>query len=216
MAKSANLAYNAVRLRILDGRYPPEFHLRESAIAAELGISRTPVRDALRQLAADGYVTLSPNKGAFVTNVSDTSLSDLISVRAELAALAAQGVSSHAGPDIVEAMGKIVRKMSRIEDDPAHKSIDEQSRLNMRFHELVFANCGNSWLAALLRQTSNIASVQRGYFAYTVADWKRSISRYKEVVEAIRVGDGAWAASAFKAHFLASRNAIIKRKGRSR
>jgi DNA-binding GntR family transcriptional regulator len=216
VAKSANLAYNAVRLRILDSRYPPEFHLREGAIAAELGISRTPVRDALRRLAAEGYVTLSPNKGAFVTNVSDASLSDLISVRAELAALAAQGVPSNAAPNIVEEMADIVRKMSRIEDDPAHKSIDAQTRLNMRFHELIFANCGNSWLGVLLRQTSNIASIQRAYFAYTAADWKRSVSRYAEIIEAIRVGDGAWAAAAFKAHFLASRNAIIKRKARRR
>ena len=81
MAKSSNLAYDAIRKGILDGRYLPRAHLREAAIAADIGVSRTPVREALRRLAADGYVTMVANQGAFVNPQSDESLSELIKVR---------------------------------------------------------------------------------------------------------------------------------------
>src|SRR5262245_57184914 len=124
MARSSNRAYDAIRKDILAGRYQPRAHLREGALAAEIGVSRKPVRDALRRLAADGFVTMVPNQGAFVNSWSD-SFSELISVRAELAALAAAGAARNITTEKIDAMVKIVDRMSRIDCGPNHNSLDE-------------------------------------------------------------------------------------------
>ena len=208
MAKSSNLAYDAIRKGILDGRYLPRAHLREAAIAADIGVSRTPVREALRRLAAAGYVTMVANQGAFVNPQSDESLSELIKVRAELAALAAAGAASNVGSDEIDMMAEIVRRMSLIESGPSHESIDEQTALNLEFHRLIFDNCGNRWLNSLLRQTSNVANVQRAYYSFSADDWSRAVARYAEMIQALRVADRGWAAAIFKSHFLASMHAI--------
>nr|WP_246504826.1 GntR family transcriptional regulator [Microvirga antarctica] len=209
MAKASNLAYDAIRAGIMDGRYAAHSHLREAVIAAEIGVSRTPVREALRRLAADGFVTFVANQGAYVTPWSDESFSELISVRAELAGLAAGGVARHANASEIAAMEDIVRAMALIDTDDNHTRIDEQTRLNVQFHEIISRNCGNRWLAALLQQTSNVANIQRAYYAYSAEDWARAVSRYAEMIKAFRAGDGVWAAAVFKSHFLASRNAIM-------
>ena len=214
MAKSSGLAYDLIRTAILEGRYPPDFHLREAAIATEIGVSRTPVREALRRLAADGYVIFRPNQGAFVTAWSDESFFELISLRAELAGLAARGAATRIPQEEVGALASVVEAMAKIKSDP-QVTIDQQTSLNLQFHDIVFRNCGNRWVEMILRQTSHVSNVQRAYYSYTQDDWLRGISRYNEVVEAMRTADGEWAATVLKSHFLASRNAVIARRRRA-
>ena len=208
MAKSSNHAYEAIRKDILIGRYQARAHLRESAIAADIGVSRTPVREALRRLAADGYVTMVPNQGAFVNRWSSDLFCELISVRAELAALAAAGAARNIGVEQIDAMAEIVRRMALIDTGPGHDSLDEQTALNLEFHRIVFENCGNRWLNILLQQTSHVANVQRAYYSFSAEDWSRGVARYAEMIQALRGGDGEWAGAIFKSHFLASMHAI--------
>ena len=107
-------------------------------------------------------------------------------------------------------MAEIVRRMSLIESGPSHESIDEQTALNLEFHRLIFDNCGNRWLNSLLRQTSNVANVQRAYYSFSADDWSRAVARYAEMIQALRVADRGWAAAIFKSHFLASMHAILR------
>jgi DNA-binding GntR family transcriptional regulator len=166
------------------------------------------VREALRRLAADGYVTMVANQGAFVNSWSDESLSELIAVRAELAALAAAGAARNIGAEQINEMTEIVRRMSLVESGPQHESIDEQTSLNLEFHKIIFDNCGNRWLNNLLHQTSNVANVQRAYYSFSADDWSRAVARYVEMIQALRVADSEWAGAIFKSHFLASMHAI--------
>ena len=209
MAKSSNHAYEAIRKDILADRYPARTHLREAAIAADIGVSRTPVREALRRLAAEGYVTMVANQGAFVNSWSNESFSELITVRAELAALAAAGAARQIGPAQIDEMAGIVLRMSQTKSTPDHDSLDEQSRLNLEFHRIIFENCGNRWIKILLQQTSNVANVQRAYYSFSAEDWSHALSRYAELIQALRAGDSEWAGAIFKAHFLASMHAIL-------
>jgi DNA-binding GntR family transcriptional regulator len=211
MARSSNLVYEAIRTRILQGHYAPETHLREAALATDLGVSRTPVREALRRLAADGYVTFKPNLGAFVMPWSFESFSELIAVRAELAGMAARGAALHASPSTIDAMAGIVSAMSALDTGADSETIDRKTKLNIEFHGLIFSNCGNRWLEQIVRQTSNVSNIQRAYYAFTPSDWQRAVARYAEIVTALRAGDGEWAGTVFKSHFLASHHAIMVR-----
>ena len=111
MAKSAGKAYDAIRARILDGNFPPKSHLREKDLAEVIGVSRTPVREALRKLAADGYVQFIPNRGAFVAEWTETSLSALIDVRAELAAMAGRLAANQIRREDLAELARLNRAM---------------------------------------------------------------------------------------------------------
>src|ERR1700759_1300273 len=84
MARAAEKAYRTVRERILRGDYPPALRITEQEIADSTGVSRTPVREALRRLQAEGFVTVIANQGAIVTEWTDNDTNDVFDLRAVL------------------------------------------------------------------------------------------------------------------------------------
>ena len=212
MANATNKAYETIRARILDGNYPPGMHLREKEIADEIGVSRTPAREAMRKLAADGYVEYTPNKGAFVAQWSQRSLSDLIDVRAELAALAGRLAASHVRKPQLEELTRLNRAMAELAQQRPPGYLTDVSALNLEFHNTIFKASENEWLLNLLQQTAFLPMVQRAQYAYQPTDWQRGFERYTELISALASGDGAWASSILRSHFLASKHALLKAK----
>jgi DNA-binding GntR family transcriptional regulator len=208
VAKSAGKAYDAIRSRILSGSFPPKFHLRESELAEAVGVSRTPVREALRKLASDGYVQFIPNRGAFVAEWTEASLTALIDVRAELAAMAGRLAASHVRREDLQELGRLNRAMSELADRRPSGYLTEVSRLNLRFHNVVLEATGNPWLLSLMQQTAFLPMVQRAQYGFQGVDWKRGFERYNDLIDALAAGDGEWAAAALRTHFLASKHAL--------
>ena len=81
---SYELVYQKLREDILNGYYKHGDELREAAVGKEIGVSRTPVREALRQLELEGLVTMVPNRGAFVNGISEQDVQDIYLIRARL------------------------------------------------------------------------------------------------------------------------------------
>ena len=94
MSKAATKAYDAIRARILSGELAPGSHLKEEELAEFCGVSRTPLRDALRSLAADFYVSTVPNHGTFVSDWSVADIDDIFTLRGMLEGYAAQRAAS--------------------------------------------------------------------------------------------------------------------------
>ncbi len=211
MAKTTDKAYEALRSRILTGDLAPGVHLREEDLAARLAVSRTPVREALRRLAAEAYVEFRPNRGAFVAVWSERSLGDLVDVRAELAAmagrLAAAGIR-RTDLDQLQALNKAMAGLGRRR--PAGY-LTEVSRLNLQFHDVILRAAGNAWLQTLMQQTAFLPLVQRAQHGFQDTDWKRGFERYADLIDALAAGDGEWAASILRAHFRASKLALLRR-----
>ena len=88
---SYELVYQKLRENILNGHYKHGDELRETAVGKEIGVSRTPVREALRQLELEGLVTIIPNRGAFVNGISEQDVQDIYLIRARLEGLCAPG-----------------------------------------------------------------------------------------------------------------------------
>jgi DNA-binding GntR family transcriptional regulator len=215
VAKSSGKAYEAIRAWILDGTFPSKFHLREKDLAEAIGVSRTPVREALRKLAADGYVQFIPNRGGFVAEWTETSLSDLIDVRAELAAMAGGLAASHIRREDLEELARLNRAMVSLAERRRAGYLTEVSRLNLKFHNVVLMAAGNEWLQGLMQQTAFLPMVQRAQYSFQASDWKRGFERYGDLIDALTAGDGAWAAATLRAHFRAAKYALLRR-GRSR
>ena len=210
MAKTTNKAYEEIRARILDGSYIPGMHLREKEIAEEIGVSRTPAREALRKLASDGYVEFIPNRGAFVAQWSQQSISNLIDVRAELAALAGRLAASHIRREQLDSLARLNQNMAELAERKPPGYLTEVSTLNLEFHNTVFQASENEWLSNLLQQTAFLPMVQRAQYTFQAVDWQRGFERYSELIDALATGDGVWAAAVLRSHFLASKHALLK------
>ena len=210
LPRSAAKAYDEVRLRILDGRLQPGSRLREHVLAAEIGVSRTPIREALRKLAADGFVELVPNQGASVVEWSERSLVDLIDVRSELAAMATRLATPRIAAGQIDELERINARIAQVARRRQAGFLSEAAGLNLAFHRIVFAASGNDWLVQMLDQTAYLPLVQRAHHAFDPGAWKTGIARYAELIEALRARDDVWAATLIRAHFLAAKHSIIR------
>lgn len=209
MVKAVDFAYEAIRSEILAGRLPPGAPLREVELAATVGRSRTPVREALRRLAADGFVEFPPNGRASVTSWTAASLADLIDVRAELAAIAARKAANHISVAEIGRLVAINRTMAGLAGKRDPQSARRLAELNLEFHAIVFEASGSEWLPRLLRQTVSLLLVQRAHYGFERDDWRRNIAHYNELIDAFRVQDGEWAAHVIRSHFIAAKHAVL-------
>ena len=212
MSRTSEKAYEAIRSRILKGEFSPGFHLRETDISRIAGVSRTPVREALRRLAAEGYAEVLPNKGVFVARWTTRSLSDLIDVRAELAAMAGRLAASRIRREDLEALTRLNAAITRLSVKREPGYLTKAARLNLEFHDIVFKAAGNEWLISLMKQTALLPMVNGAHHGYRAADWRRGAEHYRELIDALASGDGEWAAAMLHAHFHASKHALLRNK----
>lgn len=110
MSQTASRVHQDLRGDILDGRCEPGSRLREEEIAERFGVSRTPVREALRRLEADGLVIVTPNRGAEVVRWRDDDIAELVELRAMLEGQAARRAALAGGVDLV-ALGALCDRM---------------------------------------------------------------------------------------------------------
>ncbi len=140
---------SAIRERIMSGDMPLGTRLVEGKLSEELGVSRMPVREALRELAAEGIVTIEPRRGASVTMFSDEQKRELVEVRATLEALNARLAAKHHEPKHIARLQKILEEGQRLEGtEDATKIVS----MNSRFHEALANISGNSVLQDMIRQ----------------------------------------------------------------
>lgn len=140
-----NNAYERLKTEILNGELPPGFQAPEPDIASRLGMSRTPVREALIRLEADGLVDLVPRRGAKVLPVSRQDICEIYQILSALEALAAETACRNAQPDLLGDLGEI---LDRSDEALADGNIEAWAVLDDRFHRLVAKSSGNLRLEA--------------------------------------------------------------------
>ncbi|GFK93991.1 putative D-xylose utilization operon transcriptional repressor [Fundidesulfovibrio magnetotacticus] len=179
-----------IRRRILQWDYPPEHPLGEEALAAGFGVSRSPVREALRMLEADGYVRRVPNRGYFVRQVRPSEVADLYEVRLALEIFALEKLAR------MPALHAEVERLGRVWDGPPPKDGDAQAiaRRDEAFHESLAALAGNEKLLEALRR------VDERLFVFRVMGFERAMEQdtldasyaiHRDLVRAILSGDAA-------------------------
>ena len=188
----------AIKHAILAGELSPGQALVETDLAERLGVSKTPVREALKTLAGAGLVTMSPYKGATVRIVGDDEARHLYDVRLLLEPEAlSRSVSG--GNDWARARAALAR---------ADRATDlaERSLANRDFHAALYAGCGNplliSMLADLRDQTALVSATswRQNPRRESEANWEREAAEHRAVLEAAEAGDAAKAASLLRTH----------------
>ncbi|MGI5158988.1 GntR family transcriptional regulator [Microbispora sp. CA-102843] len=213
MTRPSDKVYEDLRRRILTGAHQPGEWLREEGIATALNVSRTPVRDALRRLQADGLIELHPNRGARVAGFADADLDDIFSMRALLEGFAAHRAAERGGgdPAVVTELSGLCDEMEELVRTGAPDAYDRITELNMRFHRTLHRAAGNALLPGLLSGVIEISLVRHTFHHYTPEEMQRSFSQHRELVEAVITRDGTWAESVMTAHVLAARASLRRR-----
>lgn len=178
-----------IRGRILDGSLKPGERLVEDRLSAELGVSRVPVREALRGLSVEGLVTLPPRRGATVVEITPETVAELVEVRALLEGLNAKLAAQRHDPEIV---GQLEDTLARGDRAAKAGTAEELARLNAEFHERLAVASRNSVLSEVmrgLRERTSIAFALNGR-ARAREDW----DEHAGVLAAVIAGDSELAA----------------------
>ena len=204
MSKAAESAYKQIRERLIDGTYPPGTKLNESELSKLCGVSRTPIREALRRLAADYFVSIEPNRGAFVIDWKSDDIADIFELRALLEGFAARRAAQRAKDEHLELMQSIVDEIDQISSADEEDSMNNFLELNRRFHDLIFEASGSLRLSEIIARIVQQAVVVRTAAQFTLADMQRSNLYHRELLQAFRLGDSVLAETMMRSHILAA------------
>lgn len=184
---------------ILHGRLNPGIHLDEHDIARRFGVSRTPVREALGQLAVMGLAEKRPHRGVIVAMISETRLREMFTAMGELEAIAARLAAEVMTPAERATLEALHRGSARLVH--AGATVDYAS-FNIQFHLTLYAGCHNSFLQDMLAMTrARLAPFRRAQFNL-MGRLASSWAEHDAVVQAILRGDGETAGRAMRHHVL--------------
>jgi len=181
-ASLSKVVSEKIRGQILAGRLKPGERLVEDRLSAELGVSRVPVREALRGLSMEGLVRLEPNRGASVTEVTPQLLAELVEVRTLLEALNARLAARRHDPEIVALLQDTLRRGNEAAQSG---TADGLAQLNAEFHERLAEASRNSVLSDImrsLRERTGLAFSINGR-ARAREDWKEHAGVLAAVIE---------------------------------
>lgn len=199
-----SLVRDELRKLVITGELAPGTRLVEDRLAESLGVSRNPVREALQALAGEGFVELSPRRGAVVARVSRQQAEDLFDVRAALESLAARLAARSAGP---AGAARLRAVLQQARDATEAGDLDGVAGLNSDFHSAVVELGGNDYLALLVSPMAR--RVQWVFRASAAQRGPHSWREHEELLHAIEAGDEDHAAALAVAHVRAARASYL-------
>lgn len=193
--------YEQLRERIINGEFAPGDRLTESALAETFGLSRTPVREALRRLEQDGLVERAA-RGMRVRERSPNEILEIYEVRILLEAAAARAAAERSTPLDLARLNQLHDAMSKTPtDDP-----QALASINRRFHELIWSSSHNATLVDVLTRLNSHLQRYRGTTLTHDNRWQAVLREHEELIQAIRAGDADKAARIAEEHMEAARN----------
>ncbi|MFI3213168.1 MAG: GntR family transcriptional regulator [Eubacteriales bacterium] len=191
--------FHKIREDILSGKYKDNEELKEVAIGEELGVSRTPVREAFRQLELAGLIQIIPNKGAYVTGITVQDVKDIYVMRSLLEGLCARWATEHITKEQMEEMEENIY----LSEFHAKKGHGEQlTELDNGFHEILYKACNSKMLQHQLRDFHEyVLRVRKKTLAQDVRS-AQSNKEHKLIMEAIKEKDAVKAEQLANQHVL--------------
>lgn len=212
MSKAADQAYQRIRSRIVSGEYPPGTHLKEELVAKDTGVSRTPVREALRRLHADHLVEFIANRGAYVASWDLDHIDDLFMLRALLEGYAANRAASRITAEQIDILETAVAEIDRVL--PLHSAADRAAFIdaNQRFHSTILAAANSDRLAKMISSLVEMPMLFQTLDTYDTDDLERSNHHHREIVDALKARDALWAQKVMETHLHAAHQIVVSKK----
>jgi DNA-binding GntR family transcriptional regulator len=210
MTRASERAVGAVRELILRGDLPAGARLGEVELAERLGVSRTPIREALTRLAAEGLVEIVPNRGARVSSWSVAELEGVFDLRSALEPKLTGLAVPRADATDVAVLEDLAAAMLEVGLPGPRQDLDALVPLNRRFHDRLVAVADQPALATALAGAIHAPIQLRNFHAYDEASLRRSLAHPVEIVAGIRAGDPTWAQAVMTAHIHNARAVMVR------
>ena len=190
----------AERLRdqIFAKQLAPGSWLDEQSLAEQFGISRTPMREAIKALASEGLVTMKMRRGAYVTEVNRSDLEQIFTVLSLLEGQAAKEAALKATEDELNLLDHLHH---RLETAAADRDIEQFFEINGKFHELIQQIAGNRWMNGVIDDLRKVLKLHRKDSLTGTGRLQNSLIEHREILRAILKRDDLAAEAAMRKHF---------------
>lgn len=178
--------YDRIRENILNGVYKEHEELKEATLGEQMGVSRTPVREALRQLELEGLVEIIPNKGARVTGITKKDVEDIYQIRYLLEGLSARWATEHVTEEQLEKMEEILY-LTEFHAQKGHYA--QVYELDSQFHELMYEASGSKLLNNILSDFHMYVTRIRKISLSNSSRSKNSTEEHRAILDAIKEHD---------------------------
>ena len=196
-----------LRQRIFAHELTPGTWIDEQKLAEQYGISRTPLREALKVLASEGLVELKPRRGCYVTEISSQDLDDIFPLMAMLEGRCASEAVSRAGPEDIGTLREI---HERLEQSAREGKIDAFFEANQEFHRKIQELSGNRWLLSVIQDLRKVLKLSRLHSLSLEGRLQQSLEEHRTIMAAMEAGNPAAAENIMHDHLLSGRSALAK------
>jgi DNA-binding GntR family transcriptional regulator len=203
----AEEAKESIQLAIASGRLRPNQRIIESEIADKLGMSRTPVREALKQLEVQGYITRLPKRGLIVTEDTPDDIRSLFEIREALEGMAAKLACQRATRENIK---RLIENHDRCNEAIAKRDIEQFIKCNWDFHDEILSASGNKLLASHIQNGRDRFFPLRVLQLFQDAEWRATAAEHQEILEAICQRSQAKAEKAVRKHLKMSARLITR------
>ena len=194
-----------LRQRIFAHELTPGTWVDEQSLAEEYGISRTPLREALKVLAAEGLVTLKPRRGCYVNQVSEKDLDEIFGVMSLLESEAARLAAQHANAADLAALEAI---HAQLEAAAQARDINRFFEVNQAFHRKLQDIAGNGWLTHVVDDLRKMIKLSRHHSLFGDGRLEQSLEEHRAIVAALLARDAEAAGRLMREHILSGRAAL--------
>jgi DNA-binding GntR family transcriptional regulator len=201
------VVYQRLKESILRGKLLPGVKLPETQIAQQLGVSRTPLREAINRLEQDGFVESIPRRGSFVRQVSSREILEDLEIREVLEGLAIREAAHCATPQMIEAMKACFGHFSprRVE-----KSLRDYAQENVRFHHFIIEASQNRKLITLIRNLYDHMDLVRLHTMVLPGRAQKSLAEHRKLIRLIENRQGDLAERVLRSHIRGLRTAVLQ------
>ncbi|EAU39999.1 transcriptional regulator, GntR family protein [Fulvimarina pelagi HTCC2506] len=209
---SADRAYAIIRSGLLRDEWPAGTRLLETELARRIGVSRTPIRDALRRLVNEGFLEYAANVGCRVRGWGRNDIDSIFDLRIELETYAARRAATRIRPGEIRQLTELCDAMEAV----VERSLglpelrDELTPLNDRFHTVITEAAGNARLTPVLASVTFAPMVLRTFRRYREEEVMRSMGHHRELVSALESANADWSAAVMRSHIHAGYVAMMR------
>lgn len=196
-----------LRERIFAHELKPGAWIDEQALTEHYGISRTPLREALKVLASEGLVTLKPRRGCYVTEISERDLDEIFTVMGLLEGQCARDATAKAGAGDLKALEKI---HTELEQAASGGDINGFFEANQAFHHEVQSIADNRWLQHVIDDLRKVIKLSRHHSLFSEGRLEQSLTEHRRILKAMLARDADEAELAMREHIASGRKALAR------
>jgi DNA-binding GntR family transcriptional regulator len=209
-ALASERAYEYIRDGVYSGRYQPGQIVTEEEVATVVGVSRTPVREAIRRASADGLLQLEGFRRARVGQFSDDDLRDVFEIRAVLEALVAERAAARISTEEIARLETLTDDLERATRSPGPSLLREFADFNNAFHSIILRAAGSRQLEQVLAHLIETPLILHKRFEGTlIGNLERTVRHHRAIITALKARDGKWAHAEMMAHLMSARSSLL-------